>query len=180
MPLLVHCPNNCQIRLPSNRMGKVVRCVDCQTPIRIPELDTPLLRTGNWVECRAKRAIKKTEFSNGTDPSDLPESKATEQPSVHPLPVDYQRSSFSESEAELPLELPPQTLPQRSARLLRAKPWRIVQPLTRVDLEDRMPSLELEAEPSPSVHSPQKPTEGQTQLSTVDDVSGQECSDDAK
>jgi len=121
MPLLVHCPNNCRIRLPSNRMGKVVRCLECQTPIRIPELDSPLLRTGNWVECRAKRAINALN-------------------------------------AALPLTPPPQ-----NARLLRAKPWRMVEPLTSVDPEICLTPLDLEltsANPTPPPTMPSQAQEG--------------------
>ena len=133
MPLLVHCPNNCQIQLPSNRMGKVVRCVACQTPIRIPELESPLLRTGNWVECRAKRAIKKTDLNN----NDHEIANQTPSPSLpiqdHPAPIGPGTTNA--------VPLPP---PQHNARLLRARPWRTVQPLTSVDPEDCLPPIDLE------------------------------------
>ena len=133
MPLLVHCPNNCQIQLPSNRMGKVVRCVACQTPIRIPELESPLLRTGNWVECRAKRAIKKTDLNN----NDHEIENQTPSPSLpiqdHPAPIGPGTTNA--------VPLPP---PQHNARLLRARPWRTVQPLTSVDPEDCLPPIDLE------------------------------------
>lgn len=131
-------------------MGKVIRCVDCQTPIRIPELDSPLLRTGNWVECRAKRAIKKSEFNGDDAPCDPMEPDLASNPPVQVLPVTCDQSAITASDPELPLELPRQT-----ARLLRAKPWRMVQPLTSVDPEDCLPSLELESE---SVSHRQLPT----------------------
>ena len=133
MPLLVHCPNNCQIQLPSNRMGKVVLCVACQTPIRIPELESPLLRTGNWVECRAKRAIKKTDLNN----NDHEIANQTPTPSL-PIQVDPALTCSETTNAVL---LPP---PPHNAKLLRAKPWRTVQPLTSVDPEDCLTPIDLE------------------------------------
>ena len=145
MPLLVHCPNRCQIRVPSNRMGKVIRCIDCQTPIIIPEVESPLLRTGNWVECRARRAIKKSAIassSNSVDqtPAPSPSVDAGRSFSVAPS----KPSIDSTPDVSLPLHLP-----QRTARLLRAKPWRTIEPLTEVDPEDILTPIELDDPPSP-------------------------------
>ena len=143
MPLLVHCPNRCQIRVPANRMGKVIRCIDCQTPIRIPELESPLLRTGNWVECRARRAIKKTEIATSTDfEQQTRASNSTTDTSSH-APVPSKPAIDSQPDESLPLQLP-----QRTARLLRAKPWRTVEPLTCVDPEDVLTPIELDDTPS--------------------------------
>ena len=36
MPLRVHCPSGCLVRMPSNRAEKVVRCPSCKLTIRIP------------------------------------------------------------------------------------------------------------------------------------------------
>ena len=125
-------------------MGKVIRCVDCQTPIRIPEVESPLLRTGNWVECRAKRAIKKTDFAAGIDLSqqdvvtNLTDAAGTDPPTPIKPSID------STPDATLPL-----TLRHRPARLLRAKPWRTVEPLTHVDPEDVLTPIELDESPKP-------------------------------
>lgn len=151
MPLLVHCPNNCQIRVPSNRTGKVVRCADCQTPIWIPALDSPLLRTGNWVECRANRAMKKTDFAdrsnNLSDQIVLPtvpnpEERFSQVNQDSPTPP----TSICSPQVNLPLNLPRQT-----ARLIRAKPWRIVEPLNRLNPEPKLVSINLELDPSPTM-----------------------------
>lgn len=142
MPLFVHCPNRCQIRVPANRAGKVIRCVVCQAPIKIPQIESPLLRTGNWVECRAKRAIKKSDVA-ATDPTNQNlATNAAPEPPMGP--------QLDSTNANLPLEPLPQT-----ARLLRAKPWRTVEPLTSVDLEDRLTPIDLEvASPSESSNDP--------------------------
>ena len=160
MPLLVHCPNNCQMRLPANRMGKVVRCVDCQTPLRIPELDSPLLRTGNWVECRAKRAIKKTDqinnahdIANQTASSSLPIQ-------TDPTPNNPKTTSAfngtSAHNAGFRLEPPPQ-----NARLLRAKPWRMVEPLTTIEPEAHLTPIDLELAPASTYPAPKTPSRAQ-------------------
>ena len=147
MPLLVHCPNRCQIRVPSNRMGKVIRCVDCQAPIIIPEVQSPLLRTGNWVECRAKRAIKKTEISNAYATNYSQQNAASDSVEVNASvsPVQPVKTSTESSLApSLPL-----VAPTRPARLLRAKPWRTVEPLTSVDPEDVLTPIDLDDTRSP-------------------------------
>ena len=144
MPLLVHCPNRCQIRVPANRMGKVIRCIDCHTPIRIPEIESPLLRTGNWVECRAKRAIKKTEITAAADfPEQTPAPNATQNATNDSTNVPSNPAIDSPADECLPLDFP-----QRTARLLRAKPWRTVEPLTSVDPEDVLTPIELDDAPS--------------------------------
>ena len=155
MPLLVHCPNRCQIRVPANRMGKVIRCVDCQTPIMIPEFESPLLRTGNWVECRAKRAIKKTNKANSKNSGT--NEFATQTPELvsaaSTAPARPARSAQSVVNTSLPLASSRQT-----ARLLRAKPWRTVEPLTSVDPEDVLTAIDLDETPSPikASHQPNK------------------------
>lgn len=139
MPLLVHCPNNCQFRVPSNRMGKVVRCANCQTPIRIPEFESPLLRTGNWVECRAKRAIKKADQnSNAHDIA----NQTPLPPSIQSALASNAAGTTSGVNTVLPLEPP-----RQNARLLRAKPWRMVEPLTSVDPEACLTPIDLELAP---------------------------------
>ena len=160
MPLLVHCPNNCQIRLPSNRMGKVVRCLECQTPIRIPELDSPLLRTGNWVECRAKRAIKKTDQNNNTH--DIDNQTPLSCLPVQATPAPNGPETTGAPSSALNAALPP-TPPPQNARLLRAKPWRMVEPLTSVDPETCLTPLDLEltsANPTPPPTMPSQAQEG--------------------
>ena len=164
MPLLVHCPNNCQIRLPSNRMGKVVRCVECQTPIRIPELDSPLLRTGNWVECRAKRAIKKTDQSNT--------GEVTIQSPLPSLPIQADRApTNSETTSAVPL-----TPPRQNARLLRAKPWRTVEPLTSVDPEACLTPIDLELTPASASPTPAMPIQVQERSATNFEFSAEQPS----
>ena len=125
-------------------MGKVIRCIDCQTPIRIPEVESPLLRTGNWVECRARRAIKKTTISSADFAEHASASNSTVATGDEPVPTNPSIDSSAANE-HLPLDFP-----QRTARLLRAKPWRTVEPLTRVDPEDVLTPIELDAPPSPS------------------------------
>ena len=146
MPLLVHCPNRCQIRVPSNRMGKVIRCVDCQTPIRIPEIESPLLRTGNWVECRAKRAIKKSEIVGSAD---FAEQTPASIPAIRETLVEPAETAKPSNQSALNTNLPLST-PPRTVRLLRAKPWRTVEPLTSVEPEDVLTPINLDDAASPT------------------------------
>lgn len=60
MPLRVHCPNSCIVRMSSNRAGRIVRCPACKSAIRIPEVSHELLALGGAVDCQARIAIPKT------------------------------------------------------------------------------------------------------------------------
>jgi hypothetical protein len=65
MPLRVHCPNNCLIRMPTNRAGRIVRCPKCKSPIKIPEIPESELASGKPIPCHAK-AVRPRE----SDPID--------------------------------------------------------------------------------------------------------------
>ena len=127
-------------------MGKVIRCVDCQTPIIIPDVESPLLRTGNWVECRAKRAIKKSENGTRVNPAEKATSSDSMTKPVSTAFVPSVSSTNPPRVVDLPLNFP-----RRTARLLRAKPWRTVEPLTHVDPEDVLTPLELDIASSSAV-----------------------------
>ena len=51
----------------------------------------------------------------------------------------------------------PLIFPRRSARLLRAKPWRTIEPLTDVDPEDVLTPIELDDTPSPAKSNADQP-----------------------
>jgi hypothetical protein len=90
-----------------------------------------LLQTGDWVECRAKRAVKKSKANKPVSPTTVvPEQKSNTTAGVEP--------SFDTTSKSLPLEPP-----RNRAPLLRAKPWRTVEPLTTVDPEDTPISIDL-------------------------------------
>lgn len=59
MPLIVNCPNGCQIRIPINRSGRVVRCPKCKSAIRIPSFEKAFSDLGQVIEVAAKLATKK-------------------------------------------------------------------------------------------------------------------------
>jgi hypothetical protein len=94
------------------------------SPIKIPIVDSSLLSTGNWVECRANRAIKKN--------------------AVDHLETSANPPSAAKLDSEEALPLPP---PANRTPLLRAKPWRIVEPLTVVNPEQTPISID-DAKPS--------------------------------
>ena len=54
MPLRVHCPNRCLVRMPINRAGRVVRCPKCKSPIKIPEIPESALASGKPIPCHAR------------------------------------------------------------------------------------------------------------------------------
>ena len=145
-------------------MGKVIRCVDCQTPIRIPELESPLLRTGNWVECRARRAIKKSEITSNPDFAEQPPASEQATNAAKDAPVPSKPSIDSSPAENLPL-----ALPQRTARLLRAKPWRTVEPLTCVDPEDVLTPIDLDDTPPAEPVADQSKSSGDLELAKEHD-----------
>ena len=80
MPLLVHCPHGCQIRVPVSRAGRVVRCPECKTAIRIAQLDVSALTGKELIPCTAKLAKKKSAEEHSTDNAETltPKPEVTE------------------------------------------------------------------------------------------------------
>ncbi len=46
MPIRVHCPNGCLIRMPANRAGKIVRCPECKATIELPPISQSEQKSG--------------------------------------------------------------------------------------------------------------------------------------
>lgn len=88
MPLIVNCPNGCQIRIPINRSGRVVRCPKCKSAIRIPSFEKAFADLGQVVEVAAKLATKKQTSGASTNPiepvSDQSLPQETETPPSQP------------------------------------------------------------------------------------------------
>ena len=46
MPIRVHCPNGCLIRMPANRAGKIVRCPECKATIELSPISQSEQKSG--------------------------------------------------------------------------------------------------------------------------------------
>ena len=46
MPIRVHCPSGCLIRMPTNRAGKVVRCPECKSTLQLRLISESEQRSG--------------------------------------------------------------------------------------------------------------------------------------
>ncbi|MDC0284599.1 hypothetical protein OAK85_04515 [Mariniblastus sp.] len=55
MSLRVRCPEGCIVHASMTRCGKVVKCPECGTMIRIPKISDAQKTGGRTVECRAER-----------------------------------------------------------------------------------------------------------------------------
>ncbi len=53
MPLRVHCPNGCLIRMPSNRAGKIVRCPECKSSIQLSLVSESEIKSGKPIPIEA-------------------------------------------------------------------------------------------------------------------------------
>ncbi len=53
MPLRVHCPSGCLVRMPSNRAEKVVRCPNCKMTIKIPAVPASEKNSGKPIPIHA-------------------------------------------------------------------------------------------------------------------------------
>ena len=78
MPLLVRCPNGCSIRVPASRAGRVVRCGQCKSAIRIAKVDTSTAGPNDWIRCEAK-AVRPVVEVKGQVPDDPVEPVAPPQ-----------------------------------------------------------------------------------------------------
>ena len=56
MPLIVHCPNGCVIRVPLARAGMIVRCSQCKSAIQLRPLTPMESAGGQAIEVRASLA----------------------------------------------------------------------------------------------------------------------------
>jgi hypothetical protein len=120
----------------------VIRCNHCKTAIRIPNVDSPLLQNGNLVECRATLAIKLGEAAPAelNKASSVVDNNASHQNSIRELSPNSQVLSRSPI-ADVPVQQ------ANRVPLLRAKPWRVVEPLTEID-PDEPPSGEIKISPT--------------------------------
>ena len=53
MPLRVHCPSGCFVRMPVNRAGKVVRCPECKRVIRLHGVTQTEIKSGKSIPMTA-------------------------------------------------------------------------------------------------------------------------------
>jgi len=53
MPLRVHCPNGCLIRMPSNRAGRIVRCPECKSSIQLSLASESEIKSGKPIPIEA-------------------------------------------------------------------------------------------------------------------------------
>ncbi len=75
MPLRVHCPSGCLIHMSINRVGRIVRCPQCKTAIRIPVIPESEMASGKPVSCQAKIANRRSGLEKGSAP--VPSESAT-------------------------------------------------------------------------------------------------------
>lgn len=69
MPLRVHCPGGCLLRLPTNRAGKMVRCPRCKSIIRIPLVSASELASGKPIPVQAE-AVRQDTRDQMVEPAD--------------------------------------------------------------------------------------------------------------
>lgn len=73
MPLYVVCPNECRIRMPINRTGRIVRCPECRSSIRIPVIPESRLKKGGQILCKAERVSARSATDGPGRGSDTPD-----------------------------------------------------------------------------------------------------------
>lgn len=107
MPLLVHCPTGCVIRVPRARAGTMVRCTECKTIIQLRVLTSAEIAATGDVEIRATLASvlsserSETPVANrGISSSPAGSSTPPPVPTVHEA---HQRMR------QLPVEIPDPT-----------------------------------------------------------------------
>jgi|GEM_PF-1953468 len=109
MSLRVRCPEGCIVHASMTRCGKVVKCPECGTMIRIPKISDAQKTGGRTVECRAERY--KQVDGHGASP-------------VASLPKDLPQKDLPQK--DLPKkDLPKKDLPKKAVnqpRLPVAKP----------------------------------------------------------
>jgi hypothetical protein len=64
MPLRVHCPNGCLLKLPTGRAGQRVRCRECGDVIQLPSISSSEKRSGKPIPVHAKRVLSDVDHSS--------------------------------------------------------------------------------------------------------------------
>lgn len=64
MPLRVHCPTGCLLKLPTGRAGQVVRCHECGEVIRLPSISNSEIKSGKPIPVYAERVAGATETAD--------------------------------------------------------------------------------------------------------------------
>ncbi len=73
MPIRVHCPNGCLIRMPANRAGKIVRCPECKATIELSPISESEQKSGKPIPILAVLIAPPTPgIENLEEKRDLP------------------------------------------------------------------------------------------------------------
>lgn len=75
MPLIVHCPNGCVIRVPLARAGTIVRCSECKSVMQLRPLSPEEASSGRTIEVHALLA---TASQHGSEDSAAHDSASPE------------------------------------------------------------------------------------------------------
>ncbi len=87
MPLLVTCPNGCEIRMSRNKSGKTVRCPYCKSAIRVPKIPGEVLESEPTIFCNAKLAVKRQADKSNQEASDAMDVTAAVTPDLDSSPT---------------------------------------------------------------------------------------------
>ena len=88
MPLRVHCPNGCLIRLPNSRSGKVVRCSECKATLRLPQISDSEAQSGKPIPIEATLIAHVQPVEDVGEPEgseNLPENLPVTSPTATPV-----------------------------------------------------------------------------------------------
>ena len=95
MPLQVHCPNGCVLKMPANRAGKIVRCPQCKSTIEIGKISDAEKGSAQPDSVHAKLVANK--------PLDLPENDGSSAEKTPDIPD----TASTRPRLEIPPELSP-------------------------------------------------------------------------
>ena len=131
MPLRVHCPSGCLIRMPSNRAGKVVRCPECKKVIRLGKASVTEIASGKPIPMQAATIKDSTSIGEtAIESTDLPSIDATSELETE-LPEIAINTGAPPATADRPrLEVPEQIKPPSVRRKTRNAPQAKPKPAT--------------------------------------------------
>ncbi len=114
MPLRVHCPSGCFIRIPSNRAGKIVRCPECKKVIQLATVTASERQSGKPIPMSAR--IVSTAETLGIEETDpFPTIDATSDDQL-PLELPQVQVKSSKAYGDRPRLMVPKNLEPPSVR----------------------------------------------------------------
>ena len=117
MPLRVHCPSGCFIRMPSNRAGKIVRCPECKKTIRLGTVTKTEMLSGKPIPLSADPVTTPNQADTPIETFPSIDETSSDQPEIElpQISLDADQNQEQRPRLMLPSNLKPPSVRRRKS-----------------------------------------------------------------